>query len=57
MRDSSADAFGRGRKRAMSFGQFLDAVAEGDDKLYLTTQQVWATGVWHEYVAVPYGEL
>ncbi len=39
-RDSAADAFGRGRREPMAFGDFLRACVAGNEALYLTTQEV-----------------
>lgn len=41
-RQSSSDSFGQGKEVSMSFDQFVKLVKEGDDKHYLTTQNVLA---------------
>lgn len=39
-RKDANGSFGLGRQRNMTFGRFLDRLAEGDTTLYLTTQEV-----------------
>ena len=40
-RDGPNEGFGRGgEKQRMRFGELIDRLAKGDDKLYLTTQTV-----------------
>ena len=42
-REGEDGHFGLGRKEAMTFREFLDRMAKGDKRLYLTTQQVALT--------------
>ena len=39
-RAASTDSFGKGKKVPMSFGDFCKRLQEGDDSLYLSSQQV-----------------
>ncbi|KAL3929144.1 MAG: hypothetical protein SGBAC_012338 [Bacillariaceae sp.] len=41
-RSSKQDSFGKGNEKAMTFGELLDLIAKGDDRHYLTTQDVEA---------------
>lgn len=39
-RAGGKDGYGKGQRKPMRFGDFLDRLDAGDDKLYLTTQEV-----------------
>jgi hypothetical protein len=39
-RAGSKDGYGKGQRKPMRFGDFVDLLDAGDDKLYLTTQEV-----------------
>ena len=42
-RKSNTDSFGQGNEISMSFHNFIDLIQKGDNKHYLTTQDVEAT--------------
>ena len=39
-RSGSKDSFGKGRKVNMAFGQLVQQLQDGNDSLYMTTQEV-----------------
>jgi hypothetical protein len=39
-REGTNEGFGKGKKVPISFGEFLQRMDQGDDTLYLTTQEV-----------------
>jgi hypothetical protein len=58
-REDSKRGYGKGQKMRMSFGNFLERLAAGDDTVYLTTQEARtsATDINHPVPASAIGSF